>query len=476
MKKKIISLFLAISMVILVFTSCVMSDYKYDYDMTQYVSLAQVNGITIDVERDTLQKAIDNQLLQSATQKYRVKKGDDVCVNIKYYELVYLDEENKIDQKGDEITAIEENTLWIRDLGSGSYSAEIEARIIGNQLNSTQTRSFELKADGTGGLPTDYADAKYEPYYNKGAYLEFTIINKPVEVGNIVGVEYVGYYCEEDGTIKVVDGEEQSFDKGTSAFYPGSKLAIDDFENNLIGANFNEEKTFQSKFPDDYYSEELRGQNVIFKVKVVDIFETPIYDLDYINNNFGSFTSIEEFENETIKSFARETFEHKLLDESSILKYPEDEYKMIKKELDENDTAFASSYGMGIESYVSQRGLTLEQYIKDYLMHDEMIIYAFCRSLGFNPSEDDLTVARTNLINGYAYQYMQNNENMTSDVALIQATQYVDDKLGKMYIYEEALYEFYDAKLPTLYSINIIDETYTSITKVLNGTAESTDK
>jgi len=109
-------------------------------------------------------------------------------------------------------------------------------------------------------------------------------------------------------------------------------------------------------------------------------------------------------------------------------------------------------------------------------MHDEMIIYAFCRSLGFNPSEDDLTVARTNLINGYAYQYMQNNENMTSDVALIQATQYVDDKLGKMYIYEEALYEFYNAKLPTLYSINIIDETYTSITKVLNGTAESTDK
>ena len=74
----------------------------------------------------------------------------------------------------------------------------------------------------------------------------------------------------ENGDIAIIDFE--GFKDGV-AFIPG-------FEEQLIGMKTGEEKDINVTFPEDYHSEELKGQPVVFKVKVNEIKEIKLPELD----------------------------------------------------------------------------------------------------------------------------------------------------------------------------------------------------
>lgn len=68
-------------------------------------------------------------------------------------------------------------------------------------------------------------------------------------------------------------GENYSLEIGSHTFIPG-------FEEQLIGMKKDEEKEIKVTFPEDYPSEELKGKEVTFKVKVNEIKEKKQRDLD----------------------------------------------------------------------------------------------------------------------------------------------------------------------------------------------------
>lgn len=92
-----------------------------------------------------------------------------------------------------------------------------------------------------------------------------------VEEGNIAVIDFEGF---KDGVaFDGGKGENYSLEIGSHTFIPG-------FEEQLIGMKTGEEKEIKVTFPEDYASEELKGKEVTFKVKVNEIKEKVARELD----------------------------------------------------------------------------------------------------------------------------------------------------------------------------------------------------
>ena len=68
-------------------------------------------------------------------------------------------------------------------------------------------------------------------------------------------------------------GEDYSLKIGSNTFIPG-------FEEQIIGMEKGEEKDINLTFPEDYHAEDLKGKNVVFKVKVKEIKEQKLPELN----------------------------------------------------------------------------------------------------------------------------------------------------------------------------------------------------
>lgn len=92
-----------------------------------------------------------------------------------------------------------------------------------------------------------------------------------VENGDIAIINFEGF---KDGVaFDGGKGENYSLTIGSNTFIPG-------FEEQLIGMKKGEEKEINVTFPEDYHSEELKGQPAVFKVKINEIKMVKVPDLD----------------------------------------------------------------------------------------------------------------------------------------------------------------------------------------------------
>ena len=94
---------------------------------------------------------------------------------------------------------------------------------------------------------------------------------RPAEDGDQVKVDFTGE----------LDGErvEEACGEGM-AFTLGQGQMIEDFDQGVVGLGAGEEKTFDALFPEDYRAEELQGKTVQFTVKVIEVNERKLPDLD----------------------------------------------------------------------------------------------------------------------------------------------------------------------------------------------------
>lgn len=105
----------------------------------------------------------------------------------------------------------------------------------------------------------------------RNRYAESVIKEGKVENGDTVVIDFEGF---KDGVaFDGGKGENYSLEIGSNTFIPG-------FEEQLIGMSKDEEKEINVTFPEEYHSEELKGQPAIFKVKVHEIKTTVIPELN----------------------------------------------------------------------------------------------------------------------------------------------------------------------------------------------------
>jgi len=182
-------------------------------------------------------------------------------------------------------------------------------------------------------------------------------IDKDGEVvsGDVAIIDFEGF---KDGVaFDGGKGENYSLKIGSNTFIPG-------FEDQIIGMKKGEEKDINVTFPEDYHAEDLKGAPVVFKVKVNEIKEQKLPELDkdfFEDLGMEGITNENELRTqlkENIEARKESESENKYIDE--LLKAATENMKvevpkaMIKDELDRMIQQY--------EEHLKMQGITLEMF------------------------------------------------------------------------------------------------------------------
>ena len=96
-------------------------------------------------------------------------------------------------------------------------------------------------------------------------------IDEKSKEGNFVKIDFEGFLNGE----KFEGGEAQDY-----SLELGSKTMIPGFEEQIIGMKALESKEIEVTFPEDYQAENLKGQKVMFKIKMKEVSEVKLPNLD----------------------------------------------------------------------------------------------------------------------------------------------------------------------------------------------------
>ena len=186
-------------------------------------------------------------------------------------------------------------------------------------------------------------------------YAENVVKNGKVADGDIAIIDFEGFV---DGVaFEGGKGENYSLTIGSNTFIPG-------FEEQLIGMKKGEEKDIKVTFPKDYHSEDLKGKESVFKVKINEIKEVKVPELDadfFEDLGMEGIDSVEKLEKqveENIKTQKEKASEDKYLDDllEAAAKNVEVEipHVMIHDEIDRMIKQY--------EENLKMQGITLKQF------------------------------------------------------------------------------------------------------------------
>ena len=191
--------------------------------------------------------------------------------------------------------------------------------------------------------------------------------DRPVENGDTTIIDFEGFV--DDVAFEGGKGENYELVIGSNTFIPG-------FEEQLIGMKIDEEKDIKVKFPEEYFSEELKGKDAIFKIKLHEIKkkEMPVIDDEFAKDT-SEFDTLEELkasikeklveENERKAKYETEDAAIKAVCDNTDIEIPsgmiETELENMVKEMD----ARLQYQGMKFEQYLKMVGKTMDDFKKE---------------------------------------------------------------------------------------------------------------
>lgn len=203
--------------------------------------------------------------------------------------------------------------------------------------------------------------------------------------GDKIHISYVAYS----------DGKEITKSEGYQITI-GSKYVSEELEKSLIGKKIGDTIEVKMQLPEDYqYSEKLAGKDVTYKITIDCKYHTitPKLNAEFVKEN-SKCTSVEEYR-EFVKqtllkerqvNAEQEAFDkiwQEILDESRVLKYPEDEI--------EKEKTFFKSYAVGIN--YDGTAEKVEELAEDYAkeaVKQKMILYAIAYENDLVPNEKEM--------------------------------------------------------------------------------------
>ena len=184
-------------------------------------------------------------------------------------------------------------------------------------------------------------------------FAELEVKEGKVEDKDIAVIDFEGF---KDGEpFEGGKAENYSLEIGSGTFIPG-------FEDQVIGMKQGEEKDVKVTFPEDYPQEDLKGKNVIFKVKVNEIKAKVERELDedfFEDLGLEGVDSREKLEEEienNIKASKERDIEEKFIDEV-LAKIAENTEVEVPEELIEDEI---NHMVRNFEEQVRMQGLSLE--------------------------------------------------------------------------------------------------------------------
>ncbi|MBR5154987.1 MAG: trigger factor [Clostridia bacterium] len=204
-------------------------------------------------------------------------------------------------------------------------------------------------------------NAEIEKVRERNARL-VSVEDRAAELNDTVTIDFEGF-C--DG-VAFDGGKGENFDLklGSGQFIPG-------FEDQLVGKNIGEDVEVNVTFPKEYHSEDLKGKDAMFKVKINAIKTQELPELDdEFAKDISEFDTFEEYKADVTKRLkeqnkekAKKELEDKILEiicNNTEIDIPEAMFETaVENQI--RDFAMQLSYqGISIEQYAQYTGQTLD--------------------------------------------------------------------------------------------------------------------
>jgi len=227
-----------------------------------------------------------------------------------------------------------------------------------------------------------------------------SVAERAVKDGDMTVIDFEGF----------VDGE--AFEGGKGENYPltiGSHSFIDNFEDQIIGMNIGDEKEINVTFPEEYHAEELKGKPATFKVKVNEIKEKQLPELDDdFAQDVSDFDTMDAYKESLVKQIAdRKANEAKVKKEDEAMEKIIEAAKMDIPEamVDTQVNRMAEDFarrlqqqGLSIEQYFQYTGMTAQKVLEDMKpealtrIKSRLVLEAIVKAENIEISEDEVNV------------------------------------------------------------------------------------
>ena len=271
-------------------------------------------------------------------------------------------------------------------------------------------------------------------------FAELVVVDEAAKDGDTVVIDYVGS----------VDGVE--FDGGTASNHSlelGSNSFIPGFEEQLVGVESGSEVDVNVTFPEEYHSDDLAGQEALFKVTVHEVKrkELPELDDDFAQDVDDEVETLDELRAKlrTDLETSRNDFADNARDEEAIEKavnnaeIAEIPYDMTHEEVHRQMDMFYNSLsqqGMNPEMYFNITQTTEEDLHQQFEIGAEdnvrtnLVIEAIVKEEGLDATEEEIEEEIKNLADQYGLSEEQvrevlSTELLTHDIAMKKAIELI---------------------------------------------------
>lgn len=309
--------------------------------------------------------------------------------------------------KDNNLEPVVQPTIDIKNIGEDGVEIEFTV-ITAPTANVKKYKGLKVKKEKVEVTKEEIED-EIERLRNQ--YAEIELKEGKIEKGDTAVIDFEGF---KDG---------KAFDGGKGENYPleiGSNTFIPGFEDALIGLKTGDEKDIELKFPEDYPSDELKGQEVVFKVTVHEVKtrKLPEVNEDLFDDlgleDVNSKEDLEKHVEKEIRERKEHVAENKLIDEILEKVAKETEIDLPEELVHEEIHRMLHTY----DERLHMQGLSLDQYLE------------FTKKTMEDMENELKDEATKNITYRYMIEEISNKENIT---ATDEEVEEEIDRLAKLY-------------------------------------------
>lgn len=357
---------------------------------------------------DALQKAYIKNRGKFNIQGFRKGKAPKPVIESYYGEGIFFEE-------AFEMVFPESYTKAVDELGLVPVSKpEIDIKTIGKKEGVTYTAEFfvkpEVELGQYKGVKAEKEEAsvdekQVEAELNRIAErnARWVDVDREAREKDKVVIDYSGS----------IDGEK--FDGGTAenqVIEIGAGMFIPGFEEQLVGMKKGEEKDITVKFPEDYRAKQLAGKDAVFHIKLHDVKEKELPELnDEFAQDVSEFDTIEEYKNSIREHIKEHAEEHaKVHTQNNVIEAVIKNAKidlpecMIENQIDNHirQIEYSLMYqGVRLEDYLAMTGGSMEELRKEYRepaernVRAQLVVEAVKKAENITTSEEQIEAELT---------------------------------------------------------------------------------
>ncbi len=276
--------------------------------------------------------------------------------------------------------------------------------------------------------PKDVSDADVESSVNAEIQAkELYETEGTVEDGDLVNIDYEG---KKDG-VAFAGGTAQGADLKI-----GSDSFIDGFEDGLIGVKVGETVDLDLTFPEDYPSEDLAGQAVVFTVTVNYIVPELTDDLAAVLSE-EAYVTADSYRESVRETLASEDQRFQVYNEimtqvyntCTVNDYPQELVDFAMASIKNSYIQAAQESGMSLSDLVAAYGMTEEQFDEVLLqnikgsLQQELILKAIAETEGITVSDEEYEAGCEEYAASYGYptveQFKEDFDRPTVEISLM---------------------------------------------------------